>query len=164
MNKIVLFDWGDTLMVDFTDQPGHMKDWPNAQAVAGAEQALKSLSSISTLFVATGAIGTSADLMRLAFQRASLSPFISGYYCPTNVGYEKPSAQFYQTIADNIGCGVEDITMVGDNLERDILPAIAVGMSAIWLNSKQQSNSHNVNQISCLSELCAFYEVLNQSR
>ncbi|GLS92061.1 hydrolase [Psychromonas marina] len=164
MNKIVLFDWGDTLMVDFTDQPGHMKDWANVQAVNGAEQALKRLSSISSLFVATGAIGTTSELMRLAFQRTSLSPFISGYYCPNNVGYEKPSAQFYKTIAHNIDCRVEDIIMVGDNLERDILPAIAVGMSAIWLNSKHQKNLHNVNEISCLNELCSLYEVLNQSR
>ncbi|TOF26880.1 hydrolase, partial [Vibrio parahaemolyticus] len=38
MSKVYLFDWGDTLMIDFPDQIGKMCDWVNVQAVNGALQ------------------------------------------------------------------------------------------------------------------------------
>ena len=104
--------------------------------------------------MATGSKGTSEELMQLAFLRTTLSPYLSGYFCPDNIGYEKPSKSFYMKIAEKVGCEVQSITMVGDNLERDILPAISVGMSAIWLNRHNEKNLHNVKEIACLSELC----------
>lgn len=153
MSNVFLFDWGDTLMVDFENQSGHMKDWPNVEEVRGAQVALKKLSKLSNLYVATGSQGTSEALMKSAFLRTSLNTYLCGYFCPDNVGYEKPSPEFYREIAKKINCNIKDITMVGDNLDRDILPALAVGMSAIWFNPNGQNNLHNVTQIKCLSEL-----------
>ena len=153
MSKVYLFDWGDTLMVDFPNQPGHMKNWVIVEEVSGAFSTLQKLSAVAKVFVATGSIGTSSALMQSAFVRTSLSPFISGYFCPDNIGYEKPSKEFYNEIAAKVECNVEDITMVGDNLTRDILPALAVGMSAIWLNLKHQDNAENVIEVKQLTEL-----------
>lgn len=39
MKDVFLFDWEDTLMVDFPGVPGKMCDWDVVQAVAGAEKA-----------------------------------------------------------------------------------------------------------------------------
>ena len=36
MSSIYLFDWGDTLMVDYVDAIGKMCDWPSVKAVDGA--------------------------------------------------------------------------------------------------------------------------------
>lgn len=153
MSKVYLFDWGDTLMVDFPNQSGHMTDWPQIAEVNGAYETLKKLSLCSKVFVATGSVGTSVSLMKRAFARTTLAPYIYGYFCPNNVGYEKPSAEFYHEIAKQLTCEVADITMVGDNLVRDILPALEIGMSAIWLNSHNQLNPNHVIEISMLTEL-----------
>ncbi len=153
MSKVYLFDWGDTLMVDYKEQTGHMKDWTTVKEVDGALQTLKVLSVCAKVFVATGSPGTTPELMKLAFSRSNLADYIHGYFCPSNVGHDKPSAHFYQTIAARVNCDINDICMVGDNLQRDILPALAIGMSAIWLNANGDYNTDGVNEISSLNEL-----------
>ncbi|MCP4322832.1 MAG: HAD family hydrolase [Alteromonadales bacterium] len=153
MSKVYLFDWGDTLMVDINDQPGHMKDWPAIEEVKGAKLLLEKLSSRSQLFVATGSQGTNAELMLAAFSRTSFVDCLSGYFCPDNTGYDKPSADFYKQIASMVNCEMNDITMVGDNLERDILPALEVGMNAIWLNHNNEEAKQDVRQVNSLLEL-----------
>ncbi len=153
MSRIYLFDWGDTLMINFPNEPGHMKDWPKVEEVSGAYEVLKTLSLNAKIFVATGSQGTSSTLMQIAFARTRLAPYICAYFCPDNIGYEKPSADFYKTIANKVGAEMAEITMVGDNLVRDALPALSVGMSAIWLNTTHQENTNKVDEISGLIEL-----------
>ncbi|EHK8978101.1 HAD family hydrolase, partial [Vibrio vulnificus] len=41
MSAVYLFDWGDTLMVDFPEQNGKMCEWAIVEAVNGAHEALK---------------------------------------------------------------------------------------------------------------------------
>jgi len=153
MTKVYLFDWGDTLMVDIKDQPGHMKDWPVVEEVLGAKLLLEKLSANAQLYVATGSQGTNADLMKAAFSRTNFVDCLSGYFCPDNTGYEKPSAQFYKKIASMVNCAMNEITMIGDNLERDVLPALEVGMKTIWLNHFNVEVKQDVRQVSSLLEL-----------
>jgi len=55
MTKVYLFDWGDTLMVDFPQFTGKMCDWEKVEAVSGAKSTLKKLSKSSKIYIATGA-------------------------------------------------------------------------------------------------------------
>ena len=63
--NIYLFDWGDTLMVDFPDVIGKMCDWEIVKAVSGAKEALDVLSKHSQIYIATGA----ADSTELEIKR-----------------------------------------------------------------------------------------------
>ena len=150
---IYLFDWGDTLMVDDPMQAGHMKDWPEVSEVAGAAEMLAALAQSAVIYVATGAEKTNPEWMAAAFRRTRLSSYISGYFCPANVGFAKSSPDYYRTIATMLGVAVNQITMVGDNLTRDVLPALEVGMKGIWFNPKQLENTLAVKEIYLLDEL-----------
>ncbi|MEK2144723.1 hypothetical protein WOC23_22300 [Vibrio parahaemolyticus] len=99
MGKVYLFDWGDTLMIDFPDQTGKMCDWGNIQAVNGALQTLEALSKEHQIYVATNA---------------------------------------------------------ADSYDKDIEPAVTVGIQAIWFNpmAKIAQGNHEVKEIRKLSELC----------
>lgn len=46
--------------------------------------------------------------------------------------------------------------MVGDSYDKDIEPAVTVGIQAIWFNptAKVAQGSHEVKEIRKLSELC----------
>lgn len=99
MNKVYLFDWGNTLMVDFPDRLGKMYLWPNVEAVDKAEQTLKSLSRHFPVYVATSAQDSTEREIQQAFQRVGLDPYINGYFCKANLGLEKNSAEFYLEIA-----------------------------------------------------------------
>lgn len=89
-----LFDWGDTLMVDFPDAVGKMCDWAHVEAVTGAQEALAQLSIDAPIYLATGAADSSEQDIRKAFQRVGLNQYITGYFCKENLGVAKGSPDF----------------------------------------------------------------------
>lgn len=89
-----LFDWGDTLMVDFPDATGKMCDWNHVEAISGAQETLAELSRNFQIYVATGAADSSEQDIRNAFQRVGLDTFINGYFCKENLGVDKDSPDF----------------------------------------------------------------------
>ncbi|MCE0494777.1 HAD family hydrolase [Vibrio salinus] len=157
MTKVYLFDWGDTLMVDFPDLPGKMCDWVNVEMVEGAESVLSQLSANARIFIATNAAESSEDDIRKAFERVGLAQYITGYFCKANLGIGKGSPEFFYKIAEILGVPAESITMVGDSIKNDIEPALKAGVAAVWFNSRQHTpeiSTTGYRQIHCLHELC----------
>ena len=149
-----LFDWGDTLMVDFPNSVGKMCNWGHVETVPGAYEALAALSKEAQLYIATGASDSSEQEIKAAFQRADISQFITGYFCKENLGITKDSPDFFKTIITQLGISPSQVVMVGDSYEKDIKPALAVGITSIWL-SADTSPPSGINVIRSLHELCA---------
>lgn len=130
----ILFDWGDTLMRDFKEFRGAMKDWPRLETIPGAAETLAALRSDWILALATSAdVSTEADI-REALQRVGLDHLLDKIYCFKNTGHRKPSREFYQYILKDLKLPPRSIWMVGDSYEADVLGAIACGLRAIWFN------------------------------
>ncbi|MDK9759618.1 HAD family hydrolase, partial [Vibrio sp. D173a] len=72
MTKTYLFDWGNTLMVDFPDQSGKMCDWPVVEPIAGAHETLEYLSKYHKVYVATNAADSTELEIKHAFSRVGL--------------------------------------------------------------------------------------------
>ncbi|MEZ9764278.1 HAD family hydrolase [Vibrio splendidus] len=156
LTKIVLFDWGNTLMIDFPDAQGKMCDWETVQEVNGARELLAELSKTHQVYVATNAGDSSKDDIIHAFARVGLSQYISDYFCKASIGFSKFEPEFYPVIISKLGVKPQDITMVGDSLDKDIYPALKVGLHAVWLNSEGselQSEHLDIVQVQSLSEL-----------
>lgn len=135
MTPIVLFDWGDTLMVDFPHYAGKMCDWPKVAAIPGAREALEFLRRRSRLYVVSGAADSSADDIRRALARVDLDRFIAGCLCRENVGFQKPDLRFYQEVLAQLGVEAREVTMVGDSLEKDVLPCHRLGVRTVLLST-----------------------------
>jgi len=133
MTKTYLFDWGDTLMIDFPDAKGKMCDWEYVETVDGAFEALEFLSRTHDIYIATNAADSAESDIEKAFVRVGLSQFIRGYFCFGNLGVTKGTPEFFHRIVDRLSLNPNEVTMVGDNLENDIIPAIEAGLNAIWL-------------------------------
>lgn len=133
MTPIVLFDWGDTLMRDIPGVPGKMCDWPEVEAVPGAVEALASLYRVARLYVASGATESTAEEIRIALSRVGLDRYVSGCFCRQNTGFQKPDLRFYRAVLRILGARPDEVTMVGDSLEKDILPCHALGLQTILL-------------------------------
>lgn len=155
LSKVYLFDWGDTLMVDFPDQTGKMCHWVNVQAVEGALETLDKLSKIHTIYVATNAADSSERDIKLAFERVGLAQFITGYFCKSNLGVGKGSPKFFERIMEALSLDCQAFVMVGDSYEKDIEPAMQAGIQAVWFNpqSRVVHKSLGVKEISALSQL-----------
>ncbi len=48
-------------------------------------------------------------------------------------GLMKPCKGFYQKALEESGASPEEVIMIGDSLEKDIIPAVEMGMKAIWI-------------------------------
>lgn len=155
MFEAYLFDWGDTLMVDFPNMPGKMCDWPEVEAIDGALEALNYLSQRSRVYVATGAAESTEAEIEQAFTRVELNRFISGYFCKANLGVAKGSTEFLPLIVQQLGLPHERIAMVGDSLIKDILPAAAAGIRPIWLTQSPEGEPSGTKIIGHLAELCS---------
>jgi putative hydrolase of the HAD superfamily len=151
----ILFDWGDTLMRDFKEFSGPMKDWPRVEVIPGAEEVLAALYPNWTLAVATSAdVSDEADI-RAALQRVNIEEWLDKIYCFKNVGLKKPSPEFYGYILNDLGLPPAQVFMVGDHYEADVLAPNRCGIRAIWFNEQDQEERRGemIQTIHHLSEL-----------
>ncbi|AQM69649.1 hypothetical protein Vca1114GL_03223 [Vibrio campbellii] len=125
---IYLFDWGNTLMVDFPHAQGKMCDWEHVETVPQAKETLAQLTQDHQVFIATSASDSVMEDVQKAFQRVGLDQYLSGYFCFANLGIAKNQPDFY--LAD-------------------------AGLNVIWFNPKNlpAPSKPIPNQIRCLSEL-----------
>ena len=155
MTPVVLFDWGDTLMRDFPGVPGKMRDWPDVEAMPGAEEALRCLSRTSRLYVASGAKESTAEDILAALARVGLDRYLSGCFCRQNTGFQKPDRRFYLAILQALTVTPDEVTMVGDSLESDILPCHALGLRTVLLASAPPAGlPAGIRVVASLTELC----------
>lgn len=53
--------------------------------------------------------------------------------------FSKPESAFYAEVLIKLGWEKGDVLVVGDDLERDIIPARKMGMQAFWINHEDQN-------------------------
>jgi len=59
-------------------------------------------------------------------------------------GSTKPSATIFHAALAALGLAPAQVLMVGDSLEHDVVPAIALGMTAVWLRRNEAGAAHVV--------------------
>lgn len=141
--KVYLFDWGDTLMVDIPGKKGKMCDWEEVKAVEGAWLTLSSLSKGSRIYIATGAADSSEIDIKKAFERVGLDEFINGYFCKENIGSIKGEHSFLPRILNRLSIHANDVVMVGNSLNKDIVPALTAGIRPVLLTKESPANLPN---------------------
>lgn len=121
--RAVLFDRGGTLLHEFPEV-GAAADGPRAEAIPGAEEALRALHGKYTLAVATNG-----------------RPWVTPLDCYFNLvvtapdlGVAKPDPAFFRAILERLALAPGEAAMVGDAYEVDIVGAKTAGLRAIWFN------------------------------
>jgi putative hydrolase of the HAD superfamily len=100
--------------------------------------------------LATNAENSTEAQIRLALKRAGLSEYIGHVFCRENLDVRKADPSYYQKITDKLNVNPEQVTMVGDPLERDVHPEIKVGIKAFWFNP---NGNHVVSGILAINKL-----------
>lgn len=132
MIRAVLFDWGNTLMVDDGRQRGPMCAWPAVRSCPNVAAVLRELSTKYVLALATNADDSWEREIRAALKRVRLNRVIERVYCSNEVGARKPSPAFYAHILRDLALPPERIVMVGDSLRNDVQGAMKCGLRALW--------------------------------
>jgi putative hydrolase of the HAD superfamily len=131
MIKAVLFDWGNTLMIDFHDQTGPMHRWNKIEAVKNAEACLSKLSEEFPCYIATNAKDSTKEDIYKALSLVSIRKYITDVFCYNEIGHEKPTRDFYNFIFNKLSLAPYEIVLIGDDLEKDFRGALQNGVCGI---------------------------------
>ena len=133
--KAIIFDWGDTVMYDFPEYTGPMAYWPKVEVVPGIEKALQQLQKDFICCLASNAVDSDAGLMGLALSRVNLRQYFQYLFTSRELKYQKPDPAFYREILRRVNLQPEQCIAVGNNYQKDIVPAKSVGIHTIWLST-----------------------------
>ena len=132
--RLIIFDWGDTVMRVFPASRGHMARWPQVEAVPGIADALAALRPRYRLVLATNAAESGEALVRAALARVGLEERFDGVFTARELGVRKPDPAFFQAVLERMACPPGQAAMVGDEYAADVAGAKAVGLRAVWFN------------------------------
>lgn len=69
-------------------------------------------------------------------RESGMDRIFNGVFISDDVGFEKPSIDFFRYVLDSIGQAPEDCLMIGDSLTSDMLGANNAGIPCCWFNPK----------------------------
>ncbi len=75
-------------------------------------------------------------------------------------GVEKPEAGFFAHVVEEAGVPAEEIAYVGDRVDKDVLPAIAAGMTAVRIRRGMHADVETPAGVLELASLAELPEVL----
>lgn len=166
----LLFDLGDTLMWETTEDKDQNDVTMSAELLPGAAELIRRLRSEGYWL---GLVADSHprsplnvleqhDLLHL-FDTAAISEI---------VGVSKPDQRMFLTALTAMGIEVDDfprVAMIGNNLERDILGANAVGLMTIFIhpNDRRRATPHGPEEtpdhtVRTISELSGLIDRIDQ--
>ena len=160
--SMILFDWGDTVMRDHPEITTPMVEWETVEVIEGIADVLEYLHrSRRQIVLATSAAISDENQIRGALARIGFDRYFSRIYCFKNTNLTKGEA-FYRHILDDLAIPASDALMVGDGLEKDVQAANAVGIFAVWFNSKSGENREGDLHITIhsMAELLTFFKSL----
>jgi len=158
--RIILLDWGDTLMSEAGPVDIPMADWAEVRVIDGAHEVLAFLSKRYRIGLATNAVvSKKTDVVR-ALGRVGLNTFIDEIFCFTELGHKKNEPEFWGAVLTRLGAQTDELIMIGDSLEQGVLAPMKVGIRAIWFNWKEKGYSGPVSfpSIRSLREIPAVIE------
>ena len=110
------------------------------------------------LFIITNGLKTTQDGR---FAISPITKYFEKIFISEVIGWEKPSAEFFDFVANSIdGYNAEKTLVIGDSLTSDIKGAINSGLDCIWYNPKKKSVPDGWNITYNVSNYGEIYRIL----
>ena len=127
--------------------------------VDGAEALLEALKDKYELYIVSNG---NASVQDRRLKSAGIIPYFRDIFISERVGFNKPSAEFFDACFERIpGFEKDKAIIVGDRLSSDILGGINAGVKTCWFNPKGEAPDPDIPadyEIKQLSELPALLE------
>lgn len=136
MIKYLIFDRGDTIIVDLPEEYGGMKDWPYYKTVDGVKETLPDLYKQYTCIIASNTSVSSIQVIRFALKKLQINSYFKYIFTQNELGYAKPNTKFFTNLFKFINISASETCMIGNSYRLDITPAKELGLKTILLTSK----------------------------
>lgn len=162
MIKAVLFDLGDTLIVE--ESVGNKHLWEVLpQKVPHVDDVLRGLKEKFKLGIVTNTVASRERHVRTCLRRIGIEHYFDVIVTSVDIGCEKPDERIFQEALGALNVGLEEAVMVGDRISKDILGANKLGMKTIlfkWNNrypekitSAYEQPTHTINSLKELPQV-----------
>lgn len=101
------------------------------------------------------------DLQRQKLEGSGLADYFDAVIVSGEVGFGKPDTRIFQVILDRLSATPSSSVMIGNSIKSDIVPALELGMRAIWINRDGKMFEEPVipsEQIDNLMQLVEIFE------
>ena len=127
--------------------------------VDGAEELLEALKYKYELYIVSNG---NASVQDRRLKSAGIIPYFKDIFISERVGFNKPSAEFFEACFERIpGFEKDKAVIVGDRLSSDILGGINAGVKTCWFNPRGDAPDPDIPadyEIKHLNELPALLE------
>lgn len=97
-----------------------------------------------------GVVTNGGPQQRRKLERAGLSGLLPQVWVSSEVGADKPHPRIFQAALQGLGVAAEQALFVGDDLQRDIEGALALGMAAVWVGGDPALGHPTIARFSAL--------------
>ena len=80
-----------------------------------------------------------APTAHMLLQKNNLTPLFEVIVISDEVGWRKPKDLIFQSAVNNLKITPEETLFVGDNYSADVIGSKAMGMDAVWINRRKES-------------------------
>lgn len=95
MLKYLIFDRGDTIIVDLPESYGGMANWPYYKPVEGVIETVSELSKSYSCVIASNTSISSSSIIRSALSKIKLDSCFSYIFTQNELGCAKPDKAFF---------------------------------------------------------------------
>lgn len=74
-------------------------------------------------------------------------------FSPSETKFIKPDPKAFTTVLEKMGVGPEEAIMVGDEVERDLIPAQELGMSTVLIDRENKNGNYPGIKVKSLKEI-----------
>ena len=99
--------------------------------------------------ISNGDLGQQTDKL----SRTGILNFFDIITTSSEYVYSKPSPELYELVLKRFNIDKNEMVMIGDQVDKDILPCLSIGIDAIWINRKNKNSIDGVKEINNLNEL-----------
>lgn len=111
-------------------------------ALRGAISLLENLKNDYEIYAATNGI---TKIQQNRLRNSKISKYFKKVFISEEIGYVKPSKEFYQYVSKNIpGFNKKEALMIGDNLFADIYGANSFDIDTLYFNPTRKLNTTNI--------------------
>ncbi len=140
-------------MKDFADEKGAMYKWNKVEAIPNAKITLQLLTEHSKCYIVTNAENSTKGEIIEALKRVDLHEYFSNIFCFKEIGFKKPTKEYFENVLKRLPYNLNEIIMIGDNLQKDILSAKKFGIKSILFDWKNKYPNYKGYKIVDLMEL-----------
>lgn len=137
--KVILFDWGGTLMERMPCWLAREKRWTLEEPVRDASELVQNLHAAGyRLGLASNASEGDEQSIRTCLDSMNIGHLFERIYTWRSVGSPKPWPPFWHHILCDLALPAEQFVMIGDDWMSDVWGAQEVGMRGIWFNQHSE--------------------------